>query len=255
MKCSYVLRQLSWFLDDVLERDEADNVSEHLEQCDRCHRELERLKRLRRKLASFERPEAPEYLRHLIQLRLGTKQETWRDLLRDTVELRWSRIRTTESIWYLTRLLGTATTFLFFLAISASMSPIYLGFNQQQGPDRTSFLLTFKEQLFKNLGLTQIEAPQKHSGHTEPRINDLYFLNFSENASRTGKDDTFSVLTVVDRSGAAKIQNVLEYPADQSLLADFNDMLTSARCRPAIQNGRAVDSRLVLSFSKISVYD
>ena len=57
------------------------------------------------------------------------------------------------------------------------------------------------------------------------------------------------------RSGAAKIQNVLEYPADSTLLDNFNNMLISARCRPASHNGRAVDSHLVLSFSKISVYD
>jgi hypothetical protein len=48
---------------------------------------------------------------------------------------------------------------------------------------------------------------------------------------------------------------VLEYPADETLLSEFNRMITSARCRPARQNGRAVDSFLVLTFSKISVYE
>jgi hypothetical protein len=70
-----------------------------------------------------------------------------------------------------------------------------------------------------------------------------------------GVDDSFTVSAVVDRSGTAKIQNVLEYPADSTLLDSFNDMLTTARCRPARQNGRAVESHLVLSFSMVSVYD
>ena len=56
-------------------------------------------------------------------------------------------------------------------------------------------------------------------------INDLYLVYFGQSAMRTGKDDTFSVVTMVDRSGAAKIQNVLEYPADRKLLTDFNSML------------------------------
>ena len=86
-------------------------------------------------------------------------------------------------------------------------------------------------------------------------IHDLYLLNFGQSASRTSADDSFSVVTVIDRSGTVKISNVLEYPVDKSLLTDFNAMIMSARCRPASQNGRAVDSHLVMNFSKISVYD
>ncbi len=71
----------------------------------------------------------------------------------------------------------------------------------------------------------------------------------------TTQDGTISVVTVVDRSGTVKIQNVLEYPADNNLLTKFNDMIESARARPASQNGRAVDAHLVMTFSKISVYD
>jgi hypothetical protein len=256
MKCDTVIKYLSWFLDDVLDEDKAGRVSLHLNQCDRCRREFDRLVLLRRKLASMQRPESPDYLRHLVELRLTrAARETWRGTLRNAWEYRLSKIRTTEAIWYLTRLLGTATTFLLFFAISASINPLYLGFHQQQAAERAEVSQALRELLLKNLGLPPVEAQKKRSAAVEPALNDLYFLSFGENASRVANDDTFSVVTVVDRKGTAKIQNVLEYPADSSLLSDFNSMITSARCRPALQNGRAVDSHLVMSFSKISVYD
>ncbi|MGD0309004.1 MAG: hypothetical protein ABSC02_06910, partial [Acidobacteriota bacterium] len=57
----------------------------------------------------------------------------------------------------------------------------------------------------------------------------------------------------VDRSGAAKIQDILEYPVDESLLSAFAEMIMSANWRPASRNGRAVDSQLVLTFSRVYV--
>ncbi len=254
MKCENVLKQLSWFVDDVTNREEADRISRHLNQCSPCQREFNRLVELRRKLRALDTIEPPDYLKHLIDLRLdATVRQAWPGRLKEALEYRWSKIRTTEAMWYLTRLLGTATTFVFFLAISAAMSPLYLSFDQQQMRERTAMYETFREKLLKNLGIP-VEA-QKHANPSGPQINPLYYLNFGENASRTTPDDSLAVAAVVDRSGAAKIQNVLEYPADSSLLAEFNSMLTSARCRPAIQNGRAVDGHLVLVFSKITVYE
>ncbi len=75
-------------------------------------------------------------------------------------------------------------------------------------------------------------------------------------ALRAGaEDDSFSVVTMVDRSGSAKLQSVIETPSDKTLLSDFNEMISSARCRPARENGQAVPSRLVLTFSKIFVHE
>jgi hypothetical protein len=45
----------------------------------------------------------------------------------------------------------------------------------------------------------------------------------------------------------------LEYPVDDSLLSAFAEMIMSANWRPASRNGRAVDSHLVLTFSRIYV--
>ena len=255
MKCERVLKQLSWFVDDVMDRDEANEVSQHLNRCSGCRREFNRLLELRRKLGSLENMVPPDYLKHLIGLRLEmASRQTWQDRVRDVWEYRWSRIRTTGGMWYFTKLLGAATTLIFFFVISSSMNPLFLGFDQQQSSERVALVQMLREKLLKNLGIP-VEAQNKRTLPSEPRINDLYYLTFGENASRAGHDDSLAVAAVVDRSGAAKIQNVLEYPADSALLAEFNSMLTSARCRPATHNGHAVDGHLVLAFSKITVYE
>lgn len=259
MSCKNVLRLLSEFLDEALESDASLRVSQHLSQCASCRKELESLSALRQKLRSLGKIQAPEYLHHMIQYRLAEeRRHTWRARLRDALEYRWSKIRTLEGMWYLTRLLGTAMTSVLFLLASIAISPIYFAGNSPPA-DSSSVSPAYCQELaagvLQRLGLLPAETPQERITRKKPEINDEYFLNYGLNASISGRDDTFSVDTVVDRSGAVKIQNVLEYPADQSLLSNFNNMMSSARGRPASKNGRAVRSHLVLTYSQISVSD
>lgn len=189
---------------------------------------------------------------------VSVEQRGWGAWFREAWQYRWSRIRTTQKLWYLTRILGTTMTLFFFLVLSSAMSPISIDLPEQIS-ERVGTSQQIRQQLgvsvLKSLGLLSKEAQRRPISPSEPMINDLYLLNFGQSASRAGSDDSFSVVTMVDRSGAATIQNVIEYPADSTLLSNFNSMLVSARCRPASQNGRAVSSHLVLTFSKISVYD
>ena len=166
MKCQEVIKLLSPFFDEALETDTAIGVSAHLRQCPGCMRELERLNRIRRQLKSLGRIEAPDYLHHLLQLRLSNaEQGTWRARMRDALEYRWSRIRTTEGIWFFTRILGTAMTFFFFFTLSSVMNPILLDI-RSQAPERGSSSQTVQQQLVfsllpQNLGLIPLEAQKK----------------------------------------------------------------------------------------------
>jgi len=259
MKCREAIDQLSPLLDDLLDGDRATGILQHLGACPACRSEWERLVGLREKLSSLGRIQPPQYLRHMVQLRLDAAARAgWRNRLRDALSNGWSRIRTTEGIWYLTRLAGAAMTCLFFLAISTAMTPVYFRVKGAQ-PGRDSLSPEARHQLvvgvLKNLGLRPVEAQRRPIGKKDPQIHDLYLLNFSQNVSRKTADDSFSVVTVIDRRGSVRIQNILEYPADETLLEDFNAMLVSARCRPASEDGRAVDAHLVMNFSKIAVYE
>ncbi len=50
------------------------------------------------------------------------RQSTLRASLRSAIEYRWSRIRSIDGLWYLTRLAGAAATCLFFLLISVAVN-------------------------------------------------------------------------------------------------------------------------------------
>ncbi len=259
MGCERVMKLLSLFLDEVLEEEQARGVAEHLEECSGCRKEFARLSKLRRVLGSLGKLKAPDYLHHLVKLRIAAAEERrWTTSLREVLEYRWSKIRTTDSLWYMTRLMGTIATCVLFIAITAAIRPIYFDLSSQES-DRTWMSPLMAHQLklgvLGKLGMTPLEAQKRPISPSEAQINDLCLLNFAQSASRAGSDDTLSVYASVDRTGSAKIQGVLEHPADSALLYHFNSMIQSTRCRPASQNGKAVDSHLVLSFTKLTVYD
>lgn len=259
LNCKETRQQLSGFLDRVLETDLAIRVSQHLGQCANCRQEFEKLGVLAGKLKELKKTPAPDYLHRLVRLRLASaREEAWNVRFRDALRCRWMKIRATERLWYLTRVLGTAVTTVFFFMFSYALNPIYMNLGPQDA-GRLALVPAYRQQLgvsvLKNLGMNPVEAQRRPIGSSEPRINDLYLLDFGQKVSQQGEDDTFSVVAVVDRSGSAKIQGVLEYPADRSLLSDFSDMISSARYRPALQDGRPVEGHLVMTFSKVFVRD
>ncbi len=258
MRCEKVLGRLSWFADDMLEENLASEVSQHLRDCPRCDHEFTRLRKLQAALKGMEPVKAPDYLGDLVNLKIGrARSESWRKSLQSAMEYRWSRIKTTEGIWYLTRLMGVMATVVFFIAIYSAMNPLYLSLANEI-PTRVAWPNTQASQRLA-LGLQKAfgmpEAQKRPVRSSEARINDLYLDKLGRSASKTAHDDTVSAFTMVDRNGTAKVQDILEYPSDDSLLSDFTEMINSAVWRPASQNGRAVDSRQVVIFSKIYVYN
>lgn len=256
MKCERVLSQLSLFLDGMLEDECASDVARHLRACADCDTQFARLKSLTDGLKGLTQVDAPEYLRSLVDARINNcRKESWQNSVRSALEYRWSRIRTTEGLWYWTRLTGVMATFVLFLAIFSGMSPLDLGFGGQvagRGDMERPQQLGFG--VLKNVGMEPVEFQMRPvSRPSDPKINDLYMVRFGENAMRNPHDDTVSVVAGVDSKGAGRVQGILEYPTDESLLSEFTDMIMSANWRPASRNGRAVDSQLVLIFSKVCV--
>jgi hypothetical protein len=258
MSCEKVLPLLSEFLDEVLDADRAIQVQQHLGQCIRCRKELNSLSAMQKRMRSMPRLTAPEFLRRLVHRRLV--EEPWRVRTRNELERWWSIIRTTEAMWYTTRAVGTVIAAVFFLLVPtaitpylaveaqdaqrASVSPAYYCLGQQP-----AYRHNVSRSLTKKLGI----STALRSRNTPAAINDLYLLEYGYSNSLPGEDDSFSVVTTVDRSGAAKVERVLEHPSDMTLLTNFRWLVASAHFRPASENGRAVSSPLVFTFTKIFV--
>jgi hypothetical protein len=255
MLCKYVLPLLSEFLDEVLDNDVSVQISQHLDQCSQCRKEYSALSLLQGKLKSLKGVQAPEFLGSLVEHKIAeTQKNTWRKNLRNELERYWSQIRTTESTWYITKALGTVMTSLFFFLISGNNLPMsFIEARLERNSITPAFRQQVREDVLTRLGMQQ--ALKVRVIKSDAAINEIYLNDLGESMSKPGKDDSVSVLAEVDRSGSAKIQNVLEHPNDQQLLSNVNDMITSARCRPASENGKAVPSHIVFTFIKVSVYD
>ncbi len=259
MQCHNVIPLLSEFFDEELDTGTAIQVSQHLCQCLGCRKEFDGIADVHKRLRSLDRITAPEVLRGLVQHRLA--QQPWRVRLRNELERYWSIIRTTEGIWYATRALGTVMATLFFILTSSAINPIYI---QDEGPivqrtpygpigkQRTSLSQQVSLNVPRKLGVASTQLPTRLM---PPAINDAYIKGYSLSNTEKGKDDTFAVAMGVDRSGAVKVETVIQRPADPALLGSFYEMIASARLRPASQNGQAVNSTLVFTFSRIFVSD
>lgn len=264
MLCEKVLPLLSEFFDEVLDQDRAVQVSQHLGQCIRCRREFNNLSDLHTKLRSMDRMQAPEYLHSLVQHQLH--QEPLRARVRNELERYWSIIRTTEAMWYTTRAMGTIIATFFFLLMPSAITPYISAETQdEQRPANTPAYYSLgpeygsnvSRSLTKTLGMA---APiQSQPGRSAPAaLNALYLVEYGDSVFRTsaaGQDDNVSVAATVDRSGAAKVERVLEHPTDKMMLTSFLGLIASARFRPASKNGQTVSSTVVCTFSKVFVSD
>jgi hypothetical protein len=252
MLCKNVLPLLSGFFDEVLDADESVQVSQHLDQCGSCRMELESLSILQNRLKPLKGIQAPEFLGRLIEHRIAEiQQNSWRRNLRNELERMWSIIRTTESTWYITKALGTVMTSLFFFLICGNNPQPFMD-SMEQYSITTGLRQQVRQDVPTRRGMQA--APKTRVMKSEPSINEQSLNNLGEIMSEPGSDDTMSLLAKVDSSGSARIQDVLERPNDQKLLNTAKEVITSARYRPASENGKAVPSYIIFILNKISVY-
>ncbi|HTY64151.1 MAG TPA: anti-sigma factor [Acidobacteriota bacterium] len=261
MLCEKVVPLLSEYFDEALDPGTAIQVSQHLDQCPGCRKELSGIVRVHSKLRSMSSVQAPDYLRDLVQLRIvDMRKNRWRAQLQDALELRWSRIRTTEGIWYATKAMGTVLTAVLFFLIPCSINPINIEANSSI-PERSTFSRVEKQQVALNvvakLGMLSKEdkkgLAKPNQPAVKPAIHEQYVSNFGESISEDAKDYDFGVVTYVDRSGKGQALNVIEHPNAQTFLNSFNKVISAGRFAPGRRNGEAVPSTVILMFSKISV--
>jgi hypothetical protein len=251
MLCKNVVPVLSEFLDEALDSGATVKVSQHLDKCAQCSKEFNDLSMLRRKLQSLRGVQAPDYLGKLIEHKLDEMQhDSWRKNLQSELERTWSKIRTTEGMWYFTKALGTVMTSLFFVLISIrAIPPAYM----EVPPGNTGQEADSSKKA--SLGdLATAKMPQRRI-RSDAAMNSLCLYNIGDSISADAKDDTFFVVTEVDPSGVTTIKDVLEPPRDQNMLSKVIEMISSARCRPASEKGKAVSSHVVYTFSKVTVHN
>jgi len=248
---------LSEYFDGVLDSETSIEISHHLKECAGCRNELDGLRDLHEKLQSRQRIPAPDYLYNLVRTRLNDRaNNTWFRRIREAVDFRWSRIRTTGIQFYWTKALGIAMAAFCFSFVSNCLDPFYPpGYVPPASAQyiRRDYGEQVVSAISKNLGGIPIEQHLKNMRHY-PAIHDGYFNNFWDSVPETTEDEDLSVVTTIEPSGAVKFENVLEYPQDNSMLDIFIDTVTSARGRPGSVKGRSVTLPMVINAIRITVW-
>lgn len=219
MLCEKALPLLSEFLDGVLDADRTVQVNQHLGQCIPCRREFDSLSALQKKLRSLDGVKAPEVLRRLVQLQLA--KEPWPARARNELERYWSIMRTTETMWYATRALGTVVAFMFFILMPNAITPYIVV--QAQDAQRASNTPTYyclgqqpayrhsvSRTLTKKLGMAT-DSTLVVPGRTDPAaLNDLYLLEYGRSTSSAGKTTIFQfrlLWTVMEPPGSRQFSS------------------------------------------------
>lgn len=256
MLCKKAKKNLSQYFDGVLDSRSSIEISDHLKECGSCRADLTRLSKLHNRLSSIEKLEVPDFVYPLIQTRLRNEaNKTWLDRMKDAVELRWSRIRTTGFQFYWTKALGTIMAAFCFSVISSSIDPFYP--TGSASPTIASQYLSreYSEQLCSaisvNFGRFPLEHYRNNNRH-DPAINDQYYIPFWDSIPKTTHEEDFSIVFAIDPSGTVRAEKVLEYPEDEALLQNLN-VLEYARGRPGSLNGKYVPSPMVVNFNYSTV--
>jgi hypothetical protein len=264
MLCAKVTPLLSGYFDEVLDADTSIQVSQHLDQCTSCRKELDDLSAVHNKLKSLKGIQTPEYLRNMVQLRMANlDQERWPIQIKNTLERRWSIMRTTEGMWYMSKALGIVMTAVFFFLIPCSINPLEIEANSSVA-DRYVYTRAEKQRVALNvvgrLGMLPKDVQQelakpKPAVVSKAAIHEKYLSRFRESFTEEGNDYDFAVVTYVAPNGKAQGQNVLECPNAQAFLNNFNKVISPGNFVPARENdGVAVPSHMLLIFSKVTVY-
>jgi hypothetical protein len=258
MLCEKVLPLLSEYFDEVLDAETAIQVSQHLDQCARCRKELSGISAVHDRLRSLNGIRAPEYLHDLVNHHVvSLSKNSWRAQLRQTLERQWSLFRTIDGTWYANRILGTIMTAMLVVLIANGINPIPVEATSPK-PDRVVNPTDYSKRVFRNVQARLGRPPAKVPPGRDIQLSAIHYSYLDElgkSNPQHAEDDTLAVVATIDPMGRSKLQTVVEPPSDQNLLRGVNEVISTARCRPASKNGQAVSSYLVLIVSRIYVYN
>lgn len=221
MTCADAKGLLSPYLDGAVTGTEMLALQEHMEQCAGCLREYRSLRQTQQLLTSVKRVEVPADLG--LKLRLAISREA-AETRRPPFEGLWLRIENIANAFMVPATAGLACALLIFGLVTAILAiPVSLQANTQDVP------------LVLNTGP---ELQESVFGTTLSSMN----------------TDSLVIEAYVDQNGRVQDYRILSDPGEsQALLPQVKRMLIFTTFRPAMSMGRAIPSRAVLSFSRISV--
>ena len=219
------------YLDGRLSNEQRNEAEEHVRTCSRCRTGVDLLLLFRRSLQE-SRSAAPVALESLV---MGSVN---RALQRESIWKEWvTRLRNWKQHWELkflfSKLVAAPVTMFFFALILAQFS----------SAPGTAWYPVYLSRADSTLNSDSVETLQ---------LSYAPMAEFAENSSII-PDDSFVVLTRLNKDGVPTLEKILVAPNHELLLRLYSNRMEAIRCRPLLLNGNAQDSFIIVPYQKISV--
>ena len=232
MSCNRIRDLESGFLDGLLSPQERRLVEEHQEICAACRARLALFASFRSSLRDNPAP-APHALETLVMRRVH------RNLQRRPL---WTELREGFRCWredwnsslLFSRMAAVPLTLLCFVSILWQFSAV---------PGTLGYPVYSLD----------ADGTASEDGSHELQLSYAPMVRFAQQSAPLVPDDSFVVLTRVDKNGVTTLEQVIDAPQNRLLLRLFTNKMETIRRRPLRRNGSRSDSYLIVPYQKISV--
>jgi hypothetical protein len=251
MRCKTFESLTSAYLDRQLLESEAADFNGHLSDCSGCRIHLAEVEELSLVLRRSSHPEIPTELRGYVMAAVhgrATKQVTFSQRV-----LEWLLKLNPRPVSYAA---GAVVSTILFAFLLAGLKPIP---NMESAIERSTILPVISgsnaEYIASNPHLPRATGSEGTGDYYQlPRVLDNSALvSFSHIAYQKAGDEGMAALVEVGADGSAKLVNMLDEPNDPYLVEQLWWSLSNRTFQPAMVDGHAAPTRIVLLVEKMDV--
>lgn len=250
MNCKEFELTASAYLDRQLDEREMAGYRLHLASCADCRVELIEVEALSLSLKNLAQPEVPTELRSYVLnsiARESSEQMTVSQRLFD-----WLLKLNPVPVSYATGAMVSAVLFLFLLSGVKPIPIIASSLARESAfPAVSSSLDEYKR--YNDIESSN-DANANQGSYQLPRVLETSpLVSFGSIAYQKPGNENMAALIEIEPDGSAKLVDVLDEPSDPRMVEQLWWSLNGRTFQPAIVNGRAVTTRIVLFVEKVDV--
>jgi len=251
MRCKTFESLTSAYLDRQLVDGEASDFHGHLSDCSSCQIHLAEVEELSLVLRRSSHPEIPMELRGYVMAAVHGRAR--REIIATQRLFEWLLKLNPRPVSYAA---GAVVSTILFAFLLSGLKPIP---NMESGFERATILPVISgsnaEYIASNPHLPPAGRSESSGDYYQlPRVLDNSALvSFSHIAYQKAGDQGMAALVEVGADGSAKLVNMLDEPSDPYLVEQLWWSLSNRTFQPAMVEGHAAPTRIVLLVEKMDV--
>jgi hypothetical protein len=250
MSCTKYDLMASVYVDRRLSPAEADEYRSHLSDCAGCRQHLAEIEQVSLALKSAPEPVLPVELRSYVMT--AVERQASNQVAFPQRALEWLLKLNPQPVSYLAGVL--ASTVLFAILLSGLKPiPVISGEAEQFVIIPATWGSDPEYHAYNGLPPDSAAADREHAYQLPRVLNNSSLVSFSHIAYQRPGNEGMAALVEIEPDGRAKLVDMLDEPSDPYLVEQLWWSLSKRAFQPAILEGRAVPTRIVLLVEKMDV--